>query len=673
MAETPSSTKDSQDSEYIDGHDAVAGRQVVYNIIQRAEFRGSATFGVDGHARSEVRQRTGRIGATELNRLDHFFQPPEAFVRLAEELAQERILLLEGRPGSGRRAGAIQLLRHVAPGLPLVSLSPTSTFSELCTKKFHKQGYLLPDKLGERKISRAELDNLTEALTDAQAFLVVTLTTMTAASDVGVTLRHWPAPVANTLLATYLDRHGVNVDARQREETIAQLPADATPSQVVAVGKRLVAGHSGIEALGALSEENAARVGQWFDQRPTFGQLQFIAALAFLDQTTESAFEAAFEQLTQAMTPTPATPEAITAETVIPQQRHDRFTADSLATVTSETDDYGTTGRRVELKQFVSHERLVSCLHERYGPQLWNPLTTWLRTLARRRDPQLQAAIARGVAQLWKVDRTVAECSFLTPWSKGTAAEQLTAALALWWLGLDSRTEDAALQCATDWAAKGTASQRRTSIVAFSGALGLRFPSDALKWMWRSATAATNDKELQLARSSVVEFCAEASADVETLTAVVRKVLALVNGLPCNPLVRRDALRLVTDILAVRCGGLLLPTTCLRLVPDSATALGQLWAHTLLTRPVRRAALDTLCACLRELERGPRDAEPLPHRRGTASDPLIERLGRSILAALPTEKERELLYTDVTRCLQRRSRHDDDRTVRILLALQAAF
>lgn len=660
----------SPENEYLNADDANLGRQIVYNIIQRAEIRGSATFGFDSPGRGGTRQRTGRIGSSELGRLDHFYDPPPVYSAAAKELAEERIVLVTGKPGSGRRAGAIQMLRQVAPHLPLVSLSPTTTFAELCVRPFQQQGYLLPDKLSEQNVSQAQFDEIAEALKEVGAYLVITCTAATVPSELSA--HDWLAPEPKALLATYLDLHGPNVDAQQREEALAQLPADIAPSKVVSVGKHLVAGATAAEALGALSVENASKVDQWFDKSRTLAEVQFVAALAFLDQTSELAFEQGLRDLIEVMTPV-GTSAAVEADSVIPQRRHEQFAEGSLATVVSSADHYGGTGRRVELKQFVSHERLVSCLHERYGPQLWDPLTQWARRIAKQRNPEVQAAVARGAAQLWKIDRAVAESLFLTPWSKGSSAEQLTAAMTLWWLGLDSRTEDAALKYATRWADSGTASQRRTAIVAFSGSLGVRFLSDALKWIWRSATRARNEKELQLARASMTDLCAEVGKDTETVAALLRAVLALVNGLPPNLLVQRDAFRLVAAILAVRCGQLRLPSTCLIQVPDSAAELGQLWARTLVSRPARRAALNALCACLRELERHAADKVRFSHRTSEIQESHIQRLGRSLLSALPTDQERALLYADVANSLQRPNSHDNDRATRILVELKKVF
>ncbi|MEV5208261.1 hypothetical protein AB0K35_12395 [Micromonospora sp. NPDC053740] len=672
---TASEDGKSPEFEYLDRCDANAGRQVVYNIIHRAEIQGSASFGFDGPGRMEGYQLTGRVGSSELERLNHFYVYPAPFRAVAKKLREQHIVVLQGQPSSGRRAGAIQLLREVAPELPLVSLSPTYTFADLGTKKLEKRGYLLPDKLDERDVSGSQLDEIAQAVKDAEAFLVVTATIATTPHDMRDIVHPWPMPDSEVLLAEYLKRHGAGVAEDDRRVALAQLPADATPRQVITVGKRLVTGKSGTEALGVLSEENAARVAQWFDSQPTLANVQFISALAFLEQTSESDFELALRQLVDAMAPEAAAPEVMAADTVVPQQRSSRFAAGSLATVVSEADAYGTTGRRVEFKQFVSHERLVACLHERYDAQLWGPLTQWIRTLSKRRHLEVQASIARGVAQLWKIDRSVAEDSFLTPWSKGTAAEQLTAVLMLWWLGHDSGTEDAALKYATQWAATGTVAQRRASIVALSGSLGLRYPKDALKWMWRSATAARNQKELELARSSMVDFCAEAGNDPETLAVILRKVLSLVEGLPPHPFVQREGFRLVAEILAVRSGRLLLPTTCLLKVTDSASVLGQLWARVLVFRPARRRAVESLCACLRELEHTGPGGKRLINQSGIGTQHTTEELGRRLLAALPDGLERRLLYADVARCLQRLDRHDGDRihSDRILHALQAAF
>ncbi len=512
-------------------------------------------------------------------------------------------------------------------------------------------------------MDRSRLDDIAEALTDAHAYLVITVGPGTVPPELRHITKSWPAPDPAELLAEYLTVRGAGVPDEQRQLALQQMPSEATPSQVITVGQRLAAGHSSHDALGALSEENATRVTHWFDQPPTLEDLQFVAALAFLDQTGEAAFEQALKQLVEVMTPADAVPEIAAPSAVVRQVRHERFTAESLAMVTPEADTYGTTGRRVGLKEFVSHQLLIECLHNRYSANLWEPLTDWLRKLARRRDMERQAAIARGVAQLWKTDRTFAEKSFLIPWSKGTAAEQLTAVFTLSWLGLDNVTEDAALKSAVGWAARGTAAQRRTAIVAFGGFLGLRYPGEALKWMWHSATVASNEKELELARASMLEFCSGLGGDPETLVRLLRQILALVEKLDDSPLVRRDALKLVAEILGARHGRMRLPTICLDQISASADVLGALWARALVMRPARGAALSALCACLREIERRP----------GPSAEPVIEHLGRSLLGALPNDVERTLLYREVAGGLHRINRDDGDRNSRILHALRATF
>ena len=127
-------------------------------------------------------------------------------------------------------------------------------------------------------------------------------------------------------------------------------------------------------------------------------------------------------------------------------------------------------------------------LWARYEAPFWDALREWLNEIISEYDP---VEIARGLCLLADVNLDEVTDLFLEPWARdeGSIPGMLTATYLLWWMCYDEALASAALQTTVRWTNQGSSAQRWTAALAFSGELGVRYPTDVTRRLWQLVTS----------------------------------------------------------------------------------------------------------------------------------------------------------------------------------------
>jgi hypothetical protein len=648
---------DDPDEDALDADEAAQlrrGHQVFNNFFGSVDATGSQ-FGVS--ARGATRHGTGRITVAAVEERLRCFVRPAPFAAARATLTQHQLVILTGAEGSGRHTGALALLAEVSmTGKPLTSLSPALTVSDLANypRYLPGRGYLVRDRVGDDTVAAVrgfELDRLLHTLREHHAYLVVTATTVASQerSHPAGLVAEWAAPDPVELFSSELVRKGVRIADPAELATLrdgaAKLP---TPRDVVAFAAR--AGDGPAMAFAALEDHERDRVTGWFEEKPTPEELLCVAALAFAHGLPVRTFEAHLARLTEivrAHAPGPRDADAdwLTrqrwADWAIRPTRTEWTAGPGLATVTTRIPpapgEFGVEPRLV-FRADRARAWVIAELHRRYGHDLWAPLREWIGELACRRDPELNVQLGLGVALLARPGLQEVRAEFLDPWSNGLAAERATAAYVLSWLCVDDALAPIALRIALGWTRAG-ARKSMTAAIAFGGELGLRYESEALRWLWHLSTRAESVRRVARAMlAGLFAAGAEESRDTANLLRFLRKQVQRADA--DNPAAVRIRLDTVLQVLSAERPGGAEPAAAqlLRCQPGSAANLGALWAELLRSGPHRGGAIDTLRSTVESIGEGAGSAEALS-RLGAAvraglSNPECERLGRDLGHAL---------------------------------------
>ena len=156
------------------------------NVFQH--FHGNiyaeqGTFGVSNAPAADQRgsgRVQGRIEETEVTKTVQAYAKPACYDEAARALMDERVIILRGEAGSGRRAGAISMLDGVRlPHMPLVGFSPAITVEELAARSFDEgAGYLVSDMFDDRlppELADFHWRSVCRTVRKSKAHLVVTI------------------------------------------------------------------------------------------------------------------------------------------------------------------------------------------------------------------------------------------------------------------------------------------------------------------------------------------------------------------------------------------------------------------------------------------------------------------------------------------------------------------
>ncbi|HEX5402709.1 MAG TPA: hypothetical protein VFX16_10460 [Pseudonocardiaceae bacterium] len=601
------------------------------------------------------RRVTGTIRPAEVQLALRAFVQPAGFDNASACLASKHLVILSGQDGVGKRTGALALLRErLGATEPVISLPPSHTLTSLVEYPHFRagRGYLVQDwsPVGTSATATAfDVDVLQRVLRQRRSFLVITTgTAVGERRSVSGVVHRWTAPDPLTILDRRLDAVGLapaeDALARLRE----RLKEVHGPSDVVTVVNRLDQGVTA--ALDALGDADAERVRAWFVANSDEGELLAVAALCFLNHAPETIFQRLLARLVE-VAGQDQRPADGTAAGGIRFPRHNQTDADTALHEIARVADGDGSGLGNLRRRFTSDRYAGLVLRElttRYGFQLWEPLRIWMCEVAELPPGLVHVRLAMGLALYAREAPADVAQTYLAQWADGTISERLTAAYLLSWMCLDDAMASWALRTAVSWTSNAGTRRAATAAMAFGAELGVRYPSDALSWLWYLALR--NEAVSKTARLSLGALLSTALDDATGTTTILRYLDRALRQLITDGVnrpehgtytshVRKATLTVLTALMATQ-GDSTDSTTAviLRTWPENAEVLGRLWAEVLRSWPHRTDAIDGLQAVFDAM------------RADDSSLDVVRQFGGAVRDQL-TELECELLHRDLSHAL----------------------
>jgi hypothetical protein len=628
--------------------DQKADQQAVWNLFLQ-NFNGlnapGATFGVGSPGAAEA-PLYGRLAESEVARVVQAFAEPSCYAEALAELRDQRVVILTGPAGIGKRAAAITMLERVkSPEQRIVGLAPGTTVEQLAARSFTEgMGYVIADMVDasiSQEAAEFHWDNACRAVREAGAYLVVTIGTgARIARSATVRSFAWQRPEVADVLRAHLGETVV-------EEAVIDKVADALGSgpsvRKVAEAARRLASQDGehvTDLLDELAANDLMAVAEWLDKEDAaIPAVLEAAALAFTVGLSEREFEEELRQLkgkiAEFAPEVDPTNDKVRDEIDLRFRQLRKHRADHPLVRIGLLPVAGTTGsiavRHVEFAKAAYRSHLIAELWRRLDRDFWTGLRGWLHDIAISGDPDLMASAATGLALLaQQAPDEVFDC-YLDPWTAEDASwqEQLMAVYVLWRMSALGDLATLALQIAMQWATQGSRTQRRVATYAFSGELGARFPIDAV----RRLTHLAEQGEPMAGNASVLLFVTLATQG-SAAAIVLSELQQRMNRKQDRPSADR-VLDNIAYLLSIRDprSGRPAVATFLMANPDRVADTAPLWARSLCVRPWRERAMAALLSTLGAIERGRRneDGERSPER-------LVRSLGAAIGEALPSSE-----------------------------------
>ncbi|MFG2354443.1 hypothetical protein [Streptomyces sp. NPDC048521] len=615
--------------------------QVHHNNVNQffyGELNASRTlFGIGTADSDNARRRAvGRLDAGEADAiLAPYVKPSRCFEEAADALARDGVVVLVGPPGSGKRSAAVALVAEVAERTEYVVLSPGRSLDDLAGGRvaFEKGvGYVLLDRMDEDASQTADFDwrRVRDTVREHGAHLVVT-TVHPADGGPVESVRHvpWRLPDLAAVLRVRLVRSGCARDAVER--AVALMPAGCGIAEVAAAAERIARGAEPAGVWQEYGSSAAQPVRDWFARDRTPQEWAEVTTLAFVNGAGYRDFETCQERLESWLVPAFPAPVSEVEQAEAARQTADRrqsLSRNALVGVEERKDGALT---RTALVFPHSHYRqwALQELWTKRSTPFWNGVRDWLTELIGTQPGLgMQLSVAQGLALLTRPAFDEVADNYLRPWARGAAgpAGQSTATLVLQCMCLDESLAATALGVARDWARSPDPALRSTAAAAFSGALGVRFPTDAVTILLRLIVRRGGlPVDASFALAGLVAVLAECGQDTgavfRPLAYRLRAQRGTLTGQP-----KENTLDAVLTVLRARdartgrrmCAGVL------EREPRQTDTIGELWAGVLENRPRRSLAVHGLYATLRDLP-------------AVAADPteVAGRFGRSLGAALP--------------------------------------
>lgn len=646
-ADTPHATEQPDQAEQPDRADkpdrakrADETGQAQHNVNQY--FYGAldvpgAIFGIGTADSGNARRRAvGRLDAGEADAILAPYVEPDCFEDAVCALQQDGVVVLVGPPGTGKRSAAVALVAKVAEGTEYVVLSPGRSLDDLAGGRpvFEKGvGYVLIDRMNEAVGGTADFDwrRVRDTVREQGAHLVVT-TVYQGEGDAPGSVRHmpWRPPDLTAVLRLRLVRAGCGEDTV--EQAASLMPAGCRIAEVAAAAARIA---DGADPAGVWQEYGAAAaqpVRDWFDEPRSPQEWTEVTALAFVTGLGYRDFETCQEHLEErvaATFPALATDEETAEAARRDADRRLSLSRNSMVAVEERKDGSLTRSALVfphpQYRQWVLEE-----LWNKRSTAYWDGVRDWLTDLvATQPGLGLQLSVASGLALLTRPAFDEVEENYLHPWAAGAAgpAGQSTATLVLHCMCLDEGLAATALSVARGWARSPNPALSSTATAAFSGALGVCFPTDAVKALLHRTLGRFDDQawEAMVALAGLVVVLMECDQDAGAVLRPLAYRLKDEGG----KLTARQRDRTLDAVLTVvrarhtRTGRMVCAVLPAR-DPRQADPIGELWAGLLAHRPCRRRVLLCLHTTLRDLPAVTDEPEQA-----------AERLGRSLGAALP--------------------------------------
>lgn len=604
-----------------------------------------AHFGIGAGDSAGVRRRAvGRLDAGEADALLAPYVEPGCFEEAAAALEQDGVVVLVGPPGIGKRSAAVALVAKTAEGTEYVVLSPGRSLEDLADGRvaFEKGvGYVLIDRMREAASGTADFDwrRVRDTVRDHGAHLVIT-TVHPADGGVPGSVRHvpWELPDLAAVLRVRLLRERCDADTVER--AVAGLPGGCKVAEVAEAAGRIARGGDPAEVWQDYGSGAAEPVREWFAAGREPQEWAEVTTLAFITGAGYRDFETRQERLEEWVAstfPVLANDEGTAAAHRRDADRRLSLGRNALVTVEEHKDGALTRGALVfalpQYRQWVLQE-----LWTKRSTAYWNGVRDWLTELVGSRPGLgVQLSVASGLALLTRPAFDEVAVNYLHPWAAGAAgpAGQSTATLVLQFMCLDEGLASTALAVGRDWARSPDPAVRSAAAAAFSGALGVRFPTDAVNVLLRLTG---RSEEAVPALAGLVALLLECGEDTgAVLRPLAYRLRALRTTLTGHS--KETMLDTVRTVLGARDSrtGRLVGASLLVGDPGQSDRFAELWAGVLESRPRRGWALRFLHATLRDLT-----------AVTAAPDPVAARFGRSLGAAL-APRERQHLATALRR------------------------
>jgi hypothetical protein len=652
----------------------------INNTFNGAVHAEGGTFGArsGGAGHSGAGKVTGKLTAEEIADVVGGYAAPLCFEEAVHRLRTERIVVLEGQPGLGRRAGAIALL-SAAEAKPLIRLSPSLTLKQLAERDYNKGcGYLVVDRMSERNSNEADFtwSSIRDQVIEDEAYLIVT----TTASVRGVPHFNWTRPSDEDVLKAQLIGHKWDADnAGLRAKSIAgMLPKEVSLEGLAAVAAKVANGEEQDAALASLRDNAADEVRNWFAEKPDQRRILEVTALCFLEHIDVRTFETALDLLRASIAKRLPAKYAKALGKPLDGKLATRAERAGLMQVKENPARVGTAS--VVVFADDGYRRCV--LAELWRIQdntFWDAVAEWLDAIVWNTDG-VSLSIASGIA--WLACSAFEEVNrlYLDPWSFRThgVQGQLTAIYALWYMCRREGLAPVALQVAADWADDRDIDRRWSAVVAFSGDLGIISPADAVNQLWRQLTANTNDLWVP-SRDAIAQLFATLTYDQPSDARVVLTLLEPkmrkyglgigAERMRADQLMRMRTLTMeaslaVIEITSFETGRPAIIdylTQYLREDPDRLDVVARLWAGVLCHRPHRDRAMRALRRSLQVLQ----DVSDEPREDA-------RRIGAALARALPV-REHQPFKREFNTVNQRLNRGQRGLSAEVLLACLEAI
>ncbi|MFI8347083.1 hypothetical protein [Streptomyces sp. NPDC085596] len=644
--------------------------------------RGGVT-GVAGAAPVSQGRATGPMRHEEITLLLERYAEPDAFADALAALRADHVVTLIGESGTGRRSGAVALLKKaINGGGRVIVLSPDITLDQLADRRFDAgNGYVVLDRVYDGSLNDAQADfawrRVQERVHDSGAHLVVTTRPrMERALPTSVGHVVWTAPSTEQVLRLRLRLGGCT------EETIAEavklIRLNCPVAKAAEVADGICAGGTPEEVWNDYDTGTHDTVRRWFHASGrTMREVLQVTTVAFAAGNGIRACEELFglldlhvgRQFAQGTAGgrfnTVSTPVASAAgqkgkdlggkrdggaEAALYDRRRAMLDIELLAV---RQVPMGAVAREVVEFATPSHRRWVFIeLCGLFGSDFWDGVQQWLSAVLSEPEApcrpgtvagdEFEVSMAAGLAMLATKDFEEVVTNYLVPWAQGQAGRrgQAMAVYVLWYmcqsdLGLDTT----ALDIARGWARSNSPELRGTAALAFSGWLGVRFPSDTVKWLWHLIA---NESGQGTAAAALAKLFAllvyhdeDPSRVLGLLTYRLGKHAATSGRTPLKSL----TYRVVVMILCIRdASGRPVALRHFVLHPERGGALVDLWAQAFCYRPLRGLALKAFADHL----------TALPTLTEATVD-MGRALGRGLRDRVSDPRERCALCTDLTR------------------------
>ncbi|GAA2498973.1 hypothetical protein [Streptomyces longisporus] len=617
----------------------------VYQFFNGALDARQARFGIGGAEAGGTRRRAiGRLDSGEAHALISPYVRPPCFEATCKALEDDGVVVLVGPPGVGKRSAAVKLLHEVTGGVEYVVLSPDHSLEELAGRPTFTQGYgyVLLDRLDEGTSGTADFDwrRVRDKVREKGAYLVVT-TVHPVDGEPSESVRHvdWQLPDLADVVRVRLRQAGC-ADTLVKE-AVERLPDGCRIAEAAAAAERIARGGDPERVWSEYGSSAARPVREWFAADRSLQEVAEVTTLAFVTGAGRRDFESAQILLEPHIAPAfPDVPDGA-GEAPAPRPFVDRRRSLSRnALVATEDQKYDALTRTVVV--FPSPQYRLWVLEElcrNHSTEYWNGVRDWLTELVRTQpDPALQMSVASGLALLARPDFGEVVRCYLTPWAQGAAGPrgQSAAAMVLWWMCLDEALGATALTLARGWAQSFDPRMRSTAAWAFSGELGVRFPTDAVKWLWHLIRrGGMRDSRAVSALADLVAILAESRQNTSVVFRALAHRVELQRPTAVTTQLKEVTFKTVMAVLTVRDlrTGRPLCAALADRQPQLDDPMGTLWAAVVCHRPLRDEALRALYDMLRALPAASDDPEPVAGRLGTAVGAELSPRERGLLGA----------------------------------------